>query len=53
MRFSKIPTEFFQKDFLLRMGTLMGKEVKVDPTTLSIAIGKFVRVCVEIDFRSL
>lgn len=33
------------------MGNLVGRVVKVDPTTLFTAQEKFVRVCVEIDLE--
>ncbi|KAI5676511.1 hypothetical protein M9H77_07461 [Catharanthus roseus] len=39
------------ENFLLNMGNLVGRVVKVDPTTLFTAQEKFVRVCVEIDLE--
>lgn len=53
MRFPEIPIEFFQEHFLLQMRSLVGRTIKVDPTTLSTIQGKFARVCVEVDFREL
>lgn len=44
-----MPIELFQKSLLLRLGDLVGKAVKVDPTTLLPIRGKFVRMCVEFD----
>lgn len=51
LRFLDVPIELFQEDFLIYMGNLLGRTVKVDPTTLSTSRGKFARVCIEINFR--
>ncbi|KAI5669426.1 hypothetical protein M9H77_19279 [Catharanthus roseus] len=37
--------------YLVRFRILLGRAVKVDPTTLSTSRGKFARIYVEVDFR--
>lgn len=49
--FSKILIEIFHENFLLRMGNLVGRAIRADPTNLSTARGKFSRVCVESNFQ--
>ncbi|KAI5648179.1 hypothetical protein M9H77_34184 [Catharanthus roseus] len=51
--FSKIPVEFFHKLFFMRLENLVGKEIKVDETTMMTVLGKFDRVCMEIDLHKL
>lgn len=45
LRFPQIPLEFFQKDFLLRLGNLVGKVVKVDFMIVVAMWEKLARVC--------
>ncbi|KAH7867079.1 hypothetical protein Vadar_028636 [Vaccinium darrowii] len=47
--FSPTPIEYFDKDFLLRLGNCIGKAVKVDVPSSKSERGKFARVCVQLD----
>lgn len=49
--FPQIPIKFFQKDFLLRLGNLVGKAVNVDFITMAATRGKFACMCVEVDLN--
>ncbi|XP_031111866.1 uncharacterized protein LOC116015840 [Ipomoea triloba] len=48
-RFPAIPIEYFEERFLLKIGKQIGCPVKVDTTTSLVSIGKFARVCIEVD----
>lgn len=54
-----LPIEYYDKGFLLRMGSRIGCSVKVDEAalqaevdeaTLQAARGKYTRICVKVDF---
>ncbi|XP_019178353.1 PREDICTED: uncharacterized protein LOC109173568 [Ipomoea nil] len=49
IRFPTMPIEYFEEEFLMRLGKGLGKPVKIDLTTGLVAKGKFARICVEID----
>ncbi|KAH7867540.1 hypothetical protein Vadar_034652 [Vaccinium darrowii] len=49
VRFPQLPIEYFDKDFLLRLGNCIGKAVKVDVPSSKSERGKFARVCVQLD----
>ncbi|XP_031124199.1 uncharacterized protein LOC116026910 [Ipomoea triloba] len=44
-----IPIEYFDEDFLKKIGKQIGRPIKIDDTTSLVSKGKFARVCVEID----
>lgn len=50
VRFPMLPIEYFEDEFLIKIGKNVGRPVKVDNTTSLVSKGKFARVCVEIDF---
>lgn len=49
VRFPTLPIEYFEDEFLMKIGKNIGRPVKVDTTTSLVSIGKFARVCVELD----
>ncbi|XP_031127518.1 uncharacterized protein LOC116029609 [Ipomoea triloba] len=49
VRFPKLPIEYFEEDFLKKIGLSIGRPVKIDTTTSLTTKGKFARVCVELD----
>ncbi|XP_019177873.1 PREDICTED: uncharacterized protein LOC109173071 [Ipomoea nil] len=49
VRFLELPIEYFDEEFLKKIGKTIGRPVKIDTTTSLASIGKFARVCVEID----
>lgn len=49
VRFPTLPIEYFDDEFLAKIGRNIGRPVKVDTTTSLISIGKFARICVEVD----
>ncbi|XP_031124243.1 uncharacterized protein LOC116026956 [Ipomoea triloba] len=49
VRFPAVPIEYFDDDFLKKIGKYIGRPIKVDTTTSLVSIGKFARVCVELD----
>lgn len=44
-----VPLELFKKGILLRMGSKLGKAVRVDLTTMIVFQGKFACIFVEIE----
>ncbi|XP_031131691.1 uncharacterized protein LOC116033077 [Ipomoea triloba] len=48
-RLPAIPIEYFEEGFLMKIGKQIGRPVKVDTTTSLVSIGKFARVCIEVD----
>lgn len=51
VRVPRLPLEFFNDKFLMRVGDKLGKAVKVDGNTIMVSRGKYARVCVEIDLH--
>lgn len=49
VRFPGLNLVYYDGSFLLAMASAIGRPIKVDPNTLKVERGKFVRVCVEID----
>ncbi|XP_031095188.1 uncharacterized protein LOC115999480 [Ipomoea triloba] len=49
VRFPAVPIEYFEDDFLMKIGKYIGRPIKVDTTTSLVSIGRFARVCVELD----
>ncbi|XP_031096887.1 uncharacterized protein LOC116001136 [Ipomoea triloba] len=49
IRFSALPIEYFDDDFLKKIGKEVGRPIKVDYTTSLASKGKFARICVELD----
>ncbi|XP_031131806.1 uncharacterized protein LOC116033187 [Ipomoea triloba] len=48
-RLPTLPIEYFEDDFLQKIGDKIGRTIKVDGTTSPVSRGKFARVCVEIN----
>ncbi|KAF7833066.1 uncharacterized protein G2W53_015399 [Senna tora] len=51
VRIPSLPLEFYNVRRLNRIGGLIGKTLKVDPTTSLTSRGKFARICVEINLK--
>ncbi|XP_019181601.1 PREDICTED: uncharacterized protein LOC109176602 [Ipomoea nil] len=49
IRLPTLPIEYFEDEFLMKIGRQLGRPIKVDVTTCLASRGKFARVCVEID----
>ncbi|KAL5739817.1 hypothetical protein ACOSQ2_028997 [Xanthoceras sorbifolium] len=49
LRFTKLPMEWIDADFLWRLGELLGKMCRVDPITDVQSRGRYARMCIEID----
>ncbi|KAI9128059.1 hypothetical protein K1719_001052 [Acacia pycnantha] len=49
VRFPDLPAPLFDKKFLLNLGNVIGKAIKLDIHTAQRARGKFARMCVELD----
>nr|GMD33042.1 uncharacterized protein LOC109175269 [Ipomoea batatas] len=49
VRFPKLPIEYFEEDFLMKIGLSVGRHVKIDTTTSLTTKGNFARICVEVD----
>ncbi|KAI9085740.1 hypothetical protein K1719_032346 [Acacia pycnantha] len=49
VRFLDLPAPLFDKKFLLNLGNVIGKAIRLDVHTAQRARGKFVRMCVELD----
>lgn len=49
LRLPGLPVEFFNKDLLMEIGSVVGRPVKVDDYTINGTRGKYARVCVELD----
>lgn len=49
LRLPEVPLEYFTKKTLNRIGNAFGRLVKVDNTATAATIGKYVRICVELD----
>ncbi|XVF74118.1 hypothetical protein PTKIN_Ptkin13bG0034600 [Pterospermum kingtungense] len=49
VRFPCLPIEYYDKEFLMRVGTYIGRPVRVDQATSLVSRGKFARMCVEVD----
>ncbi|XP_031116887.1 uncharacterized protein LOC116020559 [Ipomoea triloba] len=49
VRFPCLPIEYYDYDFLMRVGDMIGKAKKVDHATSMASRGLFARVCVEVD----
>ncbi|XP_031119048.1 uncharacterized protein LOC116022464 [Ipomoea triloba] len=49
MRFPSLPIEYFEEDFMMKIGKEVDRPVKVDYTTSLVSKGKFARICVELD----
>lgn len=48
-RLPALPIEYFEEAFLMKIGKQIGRPVKIDTTTSLASIGKFARICVEVD----
>lgn len=49
VRFPCIPIEYYDTDFLMRLGKKIGKPIRVDDATSLASRGLFARMCIEID----
>lgn len=45
----RLTVEYYNEDFLLRVGDKIGKSVKVDQQTVMAMRGKYARICIEVD----
>ncbi|KAF7824071.1 uncharacterized protein G2W53_022215 [Senna tora] len=51
VRVPSLPLEFYNARCLWRIGDLVGRALKIDPTTSLTSRGKFARICVEINLK--
>lgn len=49
VRLPDLPIEYYDHDFLFRIGEKIGKPMKIDSATSLTSRGKFARLCVEVD----
>lgn len=49
VRFPCLPIEYFNEDFLMRLGRKIGDPIRVDNNTSRVTRGHFARLCVEVD----
>lgn len=49
VRFPCLPIEYYDKEFLMKIRSKIGRPVRIDQVTRLISRGKFSRICVEID----
>lgn len=49
VRFPCLPIEYYDQEFLMKVGSKIGRPIKVDQATSLISRGKFARLCVEVD----
>lgn len=49
VRFPDLPIEFYDYEFLMRLGEKIGEPKNIDEETSLVSRGKFARMCVEID----
>ncbi|XVF84570.1 hypothetical protein PTKIN_Ptkin17bG0047600 [Pterospermum kingtungense] len=53
VRFLNLPIEYYDQEFLLKIGCRIGNPLRVDMTTITAVRGRFARLCVEIDLSKL
>lgn len=49
VRFPCLPIQYYDKDFLMKIGSKIGRPIRVDQATSLVSRGKFARICVEVD----
>ena len=49
VRFPCLQIEYYDQDFLMKVGEKIGKPIRIDQTTGLVSRGKFARLCVEVD----
>lgn len=49
IHFPRLSMDYYHESILLFLGNKVGKSLRVDKTTLMAGVGRFARVCVEID----
>ncbi|XVF67807.1 hypothetical protein PTKIN_Ptkin10aG0151500 [Pterospermum kingtungense] len=49
VRLPCLPIEYYDQDFLLKVGSKIGRPIRIDQATSLVSRGKFVRLCVEVD----
>lgn len=49
IRFPELPLEYYEKDALFTIAKKVGKPIKVDFATDTVARGRYARVCIELD----
>ena len=49
VRFPCLPIEYYDQEFLMKVGEKIGKPIRIDRTTGLVSRGKFARLCVEVD----
>ena len=51
IHFPCLPIEYYDEEFLMRVGSHVGKPIKIDANTSDASCGKFARICVELDLQ--
>lgn len=49
VRFPDLPVEYFDYNFLMRIGSLIGEPKNIDEATSLVSRGRFARMCIEVD----
>ncbi|XP_021611705.1 uncharacterized protein LOC110614472 [Manihot esculenta] len=49
IQFPCLPIEYYDENFLMRVGAKVGKPIRVDTRTSLVSRGRFARMCVEVD----
>ncbi|XP_031097111.1 uncharacterized protein LOC116001370 [Ipomoea triloba] len=49
IRFPDMPVEYFEEEFLMKIGRDIGRPIKIDTTTSLVSKAKFARMCIEMD----
>lgn len=49
VRFPDLPVEYYDYDFLMKLGEKIGEPKNIDDATSLVSRGKFARMCVEVD----
>ncbi|XP_073015397.1 uncharacterized protein [Primulina eburnea] len=49
VRFPCLPIEYYDQEFLMKIGNKIGRPIRVDQATSMVSRGKFARMCVEVD----
>lgn len=49
VRFPSLSIEYFEDEFLMKIGRDIGRPIRIDNTTSLVSKGKFARMCIEVD----
>lgn len=52
VRFPDLPVEYFDCDFLMKLGKMIGEPKNIDEATSLVSRGRFARMCIEVDITT-